>query len=91
MKDKIVEWIRDYADKHNKTSLVVGVSGGIDSAVVSALCAETGLTTIPVMLSINNADYLAHEHIRWLKDNYSNIDWKIVNVENIFREFVSVA
>ena len=91
MKDKIVNWIKDYATKYDKTSLVVGVSGGIDSAVVSTLCAETGLTTIPVILSINNADYLAHEHIRWLDDNYTNIDWKIVNVENIFREFVSTA
>ena len=91
MKDNIVEWIRDYADKHNKTSLVVGVSGGIDSAVVSTLCAETGLTTIPVILSIKNADYSALDHIRWLDDNYTNIDWMNINVENIFREFVSVA
>ena len=91
IKDKIIKWIKDYALEHNKTALVVGVSGGIDSAVVSALCAETGITTIPVMLSINNADYLAHEHIRWLDDNYTNIDWKIINVENIFREFVSTA
>ena len=91
MKDRIVNWIKDYATKHDKTSLIVGVSGGIDSSVVSTLCAETGLTTIPVVLSINNADYLAHEHIRWLDDNFSNIDWKIVNVENIFREFVNVA
>ena len=78
MKDRIVNWIKDYATKHNKTALIVGVSGGIDRAVVSALCAETGQTTIPVVLSINNADYLAHEHIRWLDDNYTNIDWKIV-------------
>ena len=91
MEDRIVNWIKDYAERYDKTSLIVGVSGGIDSAVVSTLCAETGIKTIPVVLSINNADYLAHEHIRWLDDNFSNIDWKIVNVENIFREFVSVA
>ena len=91
MKDKIIEWIKDYAERHNKTSLIVGVSGGIDSAVVSALCAETGITTIPVILSINNADYEAHGHIRWLDDNYTNIDWMNINVENIFREFTSVA
>ena len=42
MKEKvehIVNWIKDYADKNHKTSLVVGVSGGIDSSVVSTLCA----------------------------------------------------
>ena len=49
MKDKvnhIVNWIKDYAEKNNKTSLVVGVSGGIDSSVVSTLCAMTGIKTI---------------------------------------------
>ena len=67
MKDRIVEWIKDYAVQYNKTSLIVGVSGGIDSAVVSTLCAETGLTTIPVILSINSEDVLAFDHVRWLK------------------------
>ena len=91
MKDRIVEWIKDYATKHNKTSLVVGVSGGIDSAVVSTLCAETGIKTIPCILSIHCNDYLAFDHVRWLDDNFNNIDHRIVNVENIFREFVSTA
>ena len=91
MKDRIVEWIKDYATKHNKTSLVVGVSGGIDSAVVSTLCAETGLTTIPVILSIHCNDYLSFDHIRWLKDNYSNIDFMSLNMDNVFNEFVNVA
>ena len=98
MKDRIVNWIKDYADKHNKTALIVGVSGGIDSAVVSTLCAETGINTVPVVLSINNAidssytrDYLAHSHIKWLDNNFTNIDWKTGNMENIFREFTDVA
>ena len=91
IKDKIIKWIKDYAIKHNKTTLVVGVSGGIDSAVVSTLCAETGLKTMPVILSINSQDFLAFDQVRWLDDNYSNIDWKVINIENIFREFVDVA
>ena len=91
IKDKIIKWIKDYALEHNKTALVVGVSGGIDSAVVSTLCAETGLKTIPVILSINSQDFLAFDQVRWLDDNYSNIDWKVINIENIFREFVDVA
>ena len=51
MKDKvnhIVDWIKSYAEKNHKTSLVVGVSGGIDSSVVSTLCAMTGIKTIPI-------------------------------------------
>jgi NAD+ synthase len=91
IKDKIIKWIKDYALEHNKTALVVGVSGGIDSAVVSTLCAETGLKTMPVILSINSQDFLAFDQVRWLDDNYSNIDWKVINIENIFREFVDVA
>ena len=91
IKDNIIKWIKDYALEHNKTALVVGVSGGIDSAVVSTLCAETGLKTMPVILSINSQDFLAFDQVRWLDDNYSNIDWKVINIENIFREFVDVA
>ena len=101
-KDKIVEWIKDYATKYDKTSLVVGVSGGIDSSVVSALCAETGLTTIPVILSItmdgNNGtsnqskeDLLAHEQMSWLEDNYTNIEGMTMNMNNIFRRFMVFA
>ena len=44
LKASIVNWIKDYADQNKINTLVVGVSGGIDSAVVSTLCAETGLT-----------------------------------------------
>jgi len=101
-KDKIVEWIKDYATKYDKTSLVVGVSGGIDSSVVSALCAETGLTTIPVILSINmegtngtsnqnKEDLLAHEQMSWLEDNYTNIEGMTMNMNNIFRRFMVFA
>jgi len=98
MKYRIVEWIKDYADRHNKTSLIVGVSGGIDSAVVSTLCAETGLTTIPCILSINSEDLLAFNHVRWLEFHFSNIEHKIANVakykpslENVFNEFTKIA
>ena len=91
MKDRIVEWIKDYAERYDKTSLIVGVSGGIDSAVVSTLCAETGIKTIPVVLSINSNDYLAHEHIRWLDFHFNNIEHKVVNVEDVFNEFSHVA
>ena len=52
LKTKIVSWIKNYTIKNNIESLVVGVSGGIDSAVVSTLCAETGLKTY-VLLSRN--------------------------------------
>lgn len=47
---EISKWIRDYADKNNIQSLIVGTSGGIDSAVVLSLCARSDIQTIPVYL-----------------------------------------
>ena len=89
MKEKvehIVNWIKDYADKNHKTSLVVGVSGGIDSSVVSTLCAKTGLRTIPIVMTIKNKDMLALEHAWWLEENYENASRRIINLEKIFHE-----
>ena len=90
MKEKIehiVDWIKDYAEQYNKTSLVVGVSGGIDSSVVSTLCAKTGLKTIPIVMTIKNKDMLALEHAWWLEEKFSNVSRRIINLEKIFHEF----
>ena len=102
MEDRIVNWIKDYAIKANRTSLVVGVSGGIDSSVVSTLCAKTGLTTIPCSLPINMKEIkkedrkkkvvnLAMDHLLWLDKHFSNIDGKIINMTNVFRRFFKLA
>ena len=90
MKEKvehIVDWITDYAEQNNKTSLVVGVSGGIDSSVVSTLCAKTGLRTIPIVMTIKNKDILALEHAWWLEEKFSNVSKRVINLEKIFHEF----
>jgi len=90
MKEKIehiIDWITDYAEQNNKTSLVVGVSGGIDSSVVSTLSAKTGLRTIPIVMTIKNKDMLALEHAWWLEENFSNVSKRIINLEKIFHEF----
>ena len=91
IKDNVIKWIKDYADKHNKTTLVVGISGGIDSAVTSALCAHTGLKTMPVVMSIKSRDILALDQIWWLDDNYTNVSRRIINLEKIFHEFVNAS
>ena len=90
MKNKvehIVNWIKDYADKNNKTTLVMGVSGGIDSSVVSTLSAMTGLKTIPIVMTIKNKDMLALEHAWWLEEKFENVSRRIINLEKIFHEF----
>ena len=54
LETSIVSWITNYVNKNNLRGLVVGVSGGIDSAVVSTLCAETGLPTYVLSMPLNS-------------------------------------
>ena len=54
LKTRIVNWISDYCWKYNIKALVVGVSGGIDSAVVSTLCAETGFPTYVLTMPLHS-------------------------------------
>jgi NAD+ synthase len=71
-------------------SLVVGVSGGIDSSVVSAICAMTGKKTFAVSMPIqqNKEQYnLSLKHQEWLKKNYKNIETFVVPLDNIFKDF----
>jgi NAD+ synthase len=71
----ISKWIRDYARKAKIDTLVVGISGGIDSSVVSALCAETGLKTIVVQMPIRQnrkLDNLSSAQASWLLEQHPN-------------------
>ena len=71
----IVTWIKDYAQKACKESLVIGISGGVDSAVVSTLCAMTGLDVIVVRMPIHqmsSQNNLSIAHSRWLLQNFSD-------------------
>jgi NAD+ synthase len=72
---QITKWIKDYAKKNGIQSLVVGVSGGIDSAVVSTLCANTGLMTRVVTMPIRQnkkTHELSLRHCEWLFDRTFN-------------------
>lgn len=89
--DRIVAWIKQYADDNKITSLVVGVSGGIDSALVSTLCAKTSLPTYVVSMPIRQKDdqlSRAHSHIDWLKSNFSkNVIPIETNLTRLFEVF----
>ena len=81
----ITNWISNYAKSNsNKTfELVVGVSGGIDSAVTSTLCAITGIRTHAVSMPIKqnpNQHDLSLIHINWLKKKYDNICTYIIDL-----------
>jgi NAD+ synthase len=86
----IVQWLKDYANKAGVKGFVVGVSGGIDSAVTSTLCAETGLKTICVEMPIHQAENQinrAQEHIVKLKEKYANVSSVRVNLSDTFDLF----
>ena len=90
--DIISNWLSDYADQKN-FNFVVGVSGGIDSAVTSTLCARTNLKTIVVSIPIrqNKIQHnLSLEHINWLKSKFDNVEDHTINLDNIFKSFEDI-
>ena len=88
----IVDWIKNYANDNNIKSLVVGVSGGIDSAVTSTLCALTGLDTVVVNMPIQQSTKEVDrglDHINWLNNKFDNVIPTKVNLNNTFDSFLN--
>lgn len=90
IENKISQWLREYAEQNNIQTLVVGVSGGIDSAVTSTLCAMTGIPTIAVNLPLHskqaNTD-LSNKHLKWLSDLHPNVKTDVVCMDTIYDAF----
>ena len=87
----ITAWIKRYAKDHRIKNLVVGISGGIDSAVVSTLCAETGLDTVVLSMPIRQSRHthdLSQRHLNWLTDRYSNVTAYTYDLTPTFNSFV---
>jgi len=90
LKNRIVEWIKDYAGSNGIKSLVVGVSGGIDSAVTSTLAAETGLMTYCIgmpLLQNEEQESLSDIHLDWLGDTYWDTKTEKFDLSNLFEVF----
>ncbi|OUR92657.1 NAD(+) synthase [Flavobacteriales bacterium 34_180_T64] len=88
--DHIVNWLKEYAINARVNGLVIGVSGGIDSAVTSTLCAKTGLDLLCIEMPIHQAEShvsRAQEHISQLKSRFSNVRDLNVNLTPVFEEF----
>lgn len=89
-KDTIVAWLKDYMVQSGMHSFVVGVSGGVDSAVVSTLCALTGRPTYLVSMPIKQEvmqNLRAQEHITWLCRNHANTESLVINLTSTFEQF----
>ena len=82
LKVRIVNWLKDYYWKYDIKAFVVGVSGGIDSAVVSTLCAETGFPTYVLTMPLHSKEgntELSDAHAKALMKKYSNV--RVVNID----------
>jgi NAD+ synthase len=90
----ISDWIKMYVDQmpSKAESLVIGISGGIDSSVSSTLCAMTGLKTIvlsmPIKQKVNQHD-LSLKHQKWLVEKFKNIEAHTINLDELFKSFSS--
>ena len=83
----VSNWIKDYAQSADLDTLVVGVSGGVDSSVVSSLCAKTGMPTIVLNMPINSKPEnteLSSLHCQWLCDNHENVRQLVVDLSDMF-------
>jgi len=88
--DYIVKWLSAYANYANIKGFVVGVSGGIDSAVTSTLVALTGLEVLCLEMPIHQAQShvnRAQEHIAHLTQTYNNVSGRRVDLTPVFEEF----
>jgi NAD+ synthase len=90
----ISSWIKNYVDNmpNKAQSLVIGVSGGIDSSVSSTLSAMTGLKTIVLSMPIKQKSHqhdLSLKHQEWLVNKFNNVKAHTINLDELFSEFSS--
>jgi len=90
--DYIKNWITCYCKSMSKEpdSLVIGISGGIDSSVTSTICALTGKKTIVLSMPINQIkeqQNLSLKHQEWLKSKFKNVESHLVILDNLFKTF----
>lgn len=87
----IVNWLKNYATNAGMKGFVIGVSGGIDSALTSTLCAKTGLEVLCLEMPIHQAASQvnrARNHITWLQSNFDNVRTVEVNLTPVFDSLI---
>lgn len=86
--DYIVAWLNEYSEKSKTKGFVVGISGGIDSALTSTLCALTGKDVLVLNMPIlqHSAQFeRAKEHITWLEKNFKNVRSEEIDLSDAFK------
>lgn len=88
----IVKWLKDYATNAKMNGFVIGISGGIDSAVTSALCAKSGLDLLCLEMPIHqelNQVGRASRHIDWLQENFKTVKRLELNLTPVFDSLIA--
>ncbi len=91
--DHITAWLGDYCKRAGQQGFVIGISGGVDSAVVSTLCARTGLPLLCLEMPIHQPPAhvgRAQEHIAWLKQHYPAVSSRTVDLSATFDQLAKV-
>jgi NAD+ synthase len=86
----IVDWLKSYAENSKVNGFVIGISGGVDSAVTSTLCAQTGLKVVCIEMPIHQAPShvsRAKEHIEQLKSRFPNVTNAVADLTTVFETF----
>jgi NAD+ synthase len=89
----IVNWLKTYAKNAKVNGFVIGISGGVDSAVTSTLCAQTGLQVLCVEMPIHQAQShvsRGREHIEQLKERFSNVTSVEADLTSVFESFKKI-
>lgn len=88
--EHIKDWLKHYSDQSHTNGFVVGISGGIDSAVTSTLCALTGKKVVALNMPIRqfqNEFNRSAEHIAWLKTNFPNVESQTVELTGVLEAY----
>ena len=92
LKTNITDWMTDYMKSSGMNVFVVGVSGGIDSAVVSTLAAETNYNVFALGMPIHQnseQESLSDAHLKWLSEKYVNVEAVKIDLTNTFDTFTN--
>lgn len=90
--DYIVNWLKDYSTNSSTAGFVIGISGGLDSAVTSTLCAKTGLPVLCLEMPIHQniiETARGRKHINDLRQTYPNVDTILVELTPTFESFIA--
>ncbi len=90
LESRIVLWLKDYVENFNIKAFVIGVSGGIDSAVSSTLVAKTGLPVYALGMPIlqkEEQESLSDTHLEWLQKNFTNVIVQKYDLTKVFETF----